>query len=226
MKNTFLFILLICVCECYAQDDGVMRMTKRYYRSDPFLSTFSDFVSHLLNDPTLKNTQFDKRTDSTRFYFEGDYSKHSPFNFKADSIHVVLSEREELSDTSGKLTPLYVYQLIAYAKPGEEGLSSIQKEFKLFKRRHYLNFETEKKHQISDSSKTEGEIMEFFPRRRSSFSAFRTAWISTSNNKNMFVLTLRFSIKDNWAYIPLPGRDPISIAGHFRMEPVFVDGDW
>jgi hypothetical protein len=206
MKRFSLLIVLITYSLAgRSQSDGVMRMTKHYHRSDPFLTSFSDFVAHLTNDPTLKNTRVDKRTDSTRYFFEGSYSLHNPFSFKTDSVRVVLSEREEMLDWHGRLVPLYTYQLIAYAKPGEEGLTSIKKEFKQFKRRYYINFEIEKLHQISDSTNATGEIMEFY---KSSFSAFRTAWISTNANENIFVLTLQFSVRDNWAYTPIPARKP------------------
>ena len=74
------FTVLITNHSSYGQDP-VSKITKTYFRPDPFSKEFSSFVLHLINDPTLTNKIVLKRTDSTLFYLEGRYITFNPFFF-------------------------------------------------------------------------------------------------------------------------------------------------
>jgi hypothetical protein len=113
-----LFLLLIC-CAAYGQS-SVFKITKEYFRSDPFQKEFSSFLKHLLNDPSLTNKVIEKRTDTSLFYFQGTYTSHNPFFFKPERVEVILAESMVELD-SLIIDTIYVYQLLAYHSDTMEG---------------------------------------------------------------------------------------------------------
>src|ERR1041384_8325632 len=100
MKRTLLLLFLVVSFYSHAQE--VQRIAKTYFRSNPFITPFSDFLNHLVKDPTLQNKNMHKKTDSTLFFFEGDYSTHRPFGLAGSHTHVVLAEKQEEAIDSGR----------------------------------------------------------------------------------------------------------------------------
>src|SRR6266404_4803476 len=102
MKKVRIFFLLIIITEyCHAQadefnsrvtnDNPIVHIAKDYFRSNPYNTYFSSFLNHLMNDPTLSDKTITKRTDSSFFFFMGNYNNHNPFGFKADRTEIRLA---------------------------------------------------------------------------------------------------------------------------------------
>lgn len=110
---------------CAAQD-AVRKVTKNYFRSDPFTGEFSAFLKHIINDPSIKGKELFQRSDTGLFYLHGFYSTHNPFFFKPKKIEVVLAEVEiNYSDSAAFTDTILLYQLVAYA----DSLNEVKKEF-------------------------------------------------------------------------------------------------
>src|SRR5260221_14739721 len=101
-RVSLIFSILFFSNFCPAQD-VLMQVAKNYFRSNPFDRAFSQFLSHLMNDPTVTNTTISKRTDTTFFYLRGDYTHHNPFFFKAKRTAVIVGEKEIVINDSLQL---------------------------------------------------------------------------------------------------------------------------
>ncbi|MBK5271357.1 MAG: hypothetical protein JJE22_10120 [Bacteroidia bacterium] len=205
MKKYFsiFFIATLLCCEISAQQI-IADIARKYYRSNPFESEFSQFLVHLMNDPTLKDKSIHKRTDSTLFFMEGIYTDHNPFSFKGRETKIILAEKEEAeNDSAGSLQITYLYQLVAYALPGEEGIKNIREEFDKFCRHYKRKFDGDNYKELKSAEKQVGEIRDYIS-GSTGFSPLSVAW-ATSNeqNNNLIAITIRFRVFDNRAYLPL-----------------------
>ena len=110
--------------------DAVRKVTKTYFRSDPFTSEFSGFLKHLINDPTIRDKEIFQRSDTGMFYVHGYYSTHNPFFFKPKKMEVVLAETVlSYSDSLDFKDTVLLYQLVAYGEPSLQGIKDVKKEF-------------------------------------------------------------------------------------------------
>jgi hypothetical protein len=175
-----------------------------YYRSNPFEKEFSKFLNHLMNDPTLINKIIHKKTDSTLFFLEGIYTSHNPCFFKASQTKIILAEREEAeSDSSKYLHTVFVYQLISYASPGDEGIKDVREEFEKFCRHYKKKFEGDHYKELKAEKKLTGEIRDYSLKYQGFF-PLSVAWAtSREHDVNIFALTIRFIVFDNQAYLPV-----------------------
>jgi hypothetical protein len=207
MKRTLLLLFLCASFYGHAQE--VNRIAKAYYRSNPFITPFSSFLEHLVNDPTLENKKIHKRTDSTLFFFEGDYRTHRPFGIP-DSYrtHVVLTEIEVEASDSGRsvVRTVYVYQLVGYSAAGDKGMKEVKKVFDRFTRKSEDDFAHKDYKELTRDGKQVGEINNFQLYPYLNFDHVTIAWANGQNGDNLFALTIRFIVSDNWGRVPyLPG---------------------
>ena len=75
---------------------SLKKVSENYFRSPPFEREFNLVLKHLMNDPTLSNKNILKKTDSTLFFLEGDYSNHNPFFFKATRTRIICCNGNDL----------------------------------------------------------------------------------------------------------------------------------
>jgi hypothetical protein len=202
MRKLLLLLLLLASSICYSQP--INRIAKTFYRSNPFIVSFSDFLTHLINDPTLENKKLMKKTDSTLFFLEGDYKTHRPFVLNDSRTHVILAEKEEALDSAGtSYRTVYVYQLIGYAAPGDEGLKEVKKEYERFCRKYKNGFNGGMYTQeLMLNEKQTGEICNFKLYQYLSFYPVTVAWAHSKDGTNLYALTMRFIMDDNKATIP------------------------
>src|SRR5262245_22315197 len=92
-RLSIIFLIIFFSSPCIVQD-VLLQVAKNYFRSNPFDREFSQFLSHIMNDPTLTNSIINKRTDTTFFYLRGEYTHHNPFFFKAKRTSVIVGEKE------------------------------------------------------------------------------------------------------------------------------------
>lgn len=211
MKKTILLLFLCASFYAHAQE--VERITKAYYRSNPFITPFSSFLEHLVNDPTLENKKTYKRTDSTLFFFEGDYRTHRPFGITGSNrTHVVLTETEEQALDSGKsvVRVVFIYQLVGYSSAGENGMKEVKKIFERFSKKNDDRFANKTYKELNRDGKQVGEVRNFQLYPYLDFDHVTAAWANAENGENIFAITIRFVVSNNWASAPyLPGLIPI-----------------
>ncbi len=87
----------------------------KYCRSNPYKGSFNSFLHHLVNDPTLKDKEQIKKTDSTLYSFSAFYTTHQPFPLKSSKVQVTLWEESVLLNKSLSIRDTLVnYILSAY----------------------------------------------------------------------------------------------------------------
>jgi hypothetical protein len=202
MKKFYLLLLVLSISTAHAQK--VYKIAQTYYRINPFNKEFNSFLIRLMDDPVLTNKTVNKKTDSTLFFLEGTYTSHSPFFFKATRTSIILAEREHITDSTGEVNNIFLYQLVGYAPPGKEGVNDIQKEFDKFCNRfkkgpHGVNIR-----ELKLQNKKTGEIRDYLLSNLV-FSPLTIAWSTSKNNEeNIFAITVRFTVVENRAYLPIP----------------------
>jgi hypothetical protein len=202
MKRMLLLFFLLTRLAVHGQEVFV-KISENYFRSSPFDKEFSKFLGHLMNDPTLTDKTINKKNDSTLFFFQGAYSTHNPYFFKAIKTKIILAEKEEILNDSLKLLhTVYVYQLIGYAPPGEEGIKDVKEEFEKFCRRYKKGFRDSNYEELKTNEKQSGEIRDF-SYRNLHFYPLTAAWAtSKDHNDNIFAITIRFKVFNNLPYLP------------------------
>ena len=204
----FLVLLIILSASQNAKGQhSLASISKDYYRSDPFKSSFSNFIQHLVNDPALLNKRIIKKTDSTLFYLEADYKSHNPFFFKASRTRIILAEREDVIviDSLSYINRVFHYQVIGYAPAGKEGIEDIQEEFEKFSRRFKKGFKGQQLQELGSVEAPLGAIRDFtYPHL--GFFPLTVAWVTSKDHtENLFAITVRFQVENDRAYLPLMG---------------------
>jgi len=185
------------------------KATEQYFRHDPFKNEFSQFLNNLINDPLLLQKEVKKTTDSTLFFLQGLYATHSPFFFPTITCKVVLAERLEYPDSLSLIPVRYfIYQLVGYAPSGEEGLKDVKKEFDKLNQRLKKGLVLSEEKDLKQDNGKSGMIVNY-TYNRIIFSPLTIAWASSADKKeNMVVLTVRFIMTNNQAYLPIPFDSP------------------
>jgi hypothetical protein len=203
MKRSLLLLFLLIQLSVRAQET-FLKISQTYFRSAPFGREFSKFLSHLMNDPTLTDKTINKKNDSTLFFFKGTYSSHNPFFFKALKTKIILAEKQEVvNDSLNLIHTIYVYQLIGYAPPGEDGARDVKEEFEKFCRRYKKGFWRSYYEKLkANENQSSGEISNFSFRNQT-FYPLTAAWAtSMDHNDNVFAITIRFQVYNNSPYLP------------------------
>jgi len=162
-------------------------------------------MKHLLNDPFIKDKVIEKRTDTSLFYFGGEYSSNvfNPFFFTPKRMEVALSEVPVKLDSTLTDT-IFVYELFVYADDNKEGKEEITKEYDKILKRYKNNFYKSEVRENPPGAKLQGGSHNFFDRYHA-ISPFAVALYGPTNKKEMcMVLTLRMEKYNNLAMLPAP----------------------
>lgn len=180
-----------------------------YFRHDPFKTDFSQFLTSLINDPTLSEKKINKKNDSTLFFIEGIYSSPSPFFFPASRCKIILAEQEEYLDSlSERPFTYFVYQLIGYAPPGNEGIKDVKEEFDKLNRRLKKGLDPVELKVLKKGSEQSGAIQNY-RYQGMIFQPLTIAWVTSADHKeNIIALSIRFFMDENKAYLPIPSNRP------------------
>jgi len=196
-----LLVLVLFFSSHYSQGQKTLiTVTQDYFRSNPYTQSFSDFLRHLTNDPTMVNKKMQKRSDSTLFYFTGRYTTHNPFFFKADTVTTYLMEHPAVigTDSLQQIDTLMIYMLVASLPYSKEAEQTIKKDAEKIKRRVRKAFDT------SDTLTTSGDA--FFTNYYYSIhpiSPFSVATMGPDEHQRMNLLIIvRFKIDGNEAVLP------------------------
>jgi hypothetical protein len=201
-KSSLLLLAFLIICCSTNSQEIVFKITREYFRSDPFRGEFSSFVKHLFNDPSLTNKLTEKRTDTSLFYFQGTYTNYNPFFFKPKRVEVILTEIEVDLDSLIKDT-LYTYQLLAYNDATKQGTDEIKKEFeKIYK--HYKNgFPKSDYKEDPPGGRFSGSVYNFFDNKHV-VSPFAIARYDVADSKEVcLILTIRMDTYEDKAILPM-----------------------
>ncbi len=200
-------LLLISLCLAakspVAAQEGLYQISDSYFRSNPYKSSFSVFLNHLLKDPTITDKHTQLRTDSTLFAFSGIYKNHNPFFYKPEKTVVILEEMPLRYDEA--LPPadtILNYQLIAYSPMSEKALKDVKKEFNKIHRVYSKRFSTSKHVPLEDTEEIRKEAYNYFVGHRV-LSPLTITWAHLKKD-NLLVLniTLRIKVIANEANLP------------------------
>lgn len=185
-----LFIISFYFTPSFAQE-GLYQFSKSYYRSDPFIGSFSGFLNHLLNDPSLQEKEIQKRTDSSLFYFSGIYKNHNPFFFKPKKIQILLQEVSVQYADSLVRDTIFVYQLLAYADGTEKSQQEVKREFEKIHRVFNKRFYNSNYQDLKTGETIAGGIHNYFV----AYSALAPVTIIWTKLDNEFVLNISLRMK-------------------------------
>jgi len=157
-----------------------------------------------MNDSEIMNPVVIKRTDTSLFYFKGDYKNFNPFFFKPVRTMVVFAEKEIiLNDSLHLLDTVITYQIAGYSPDGEEGVKDVMQEFKRFDRKYLKKFKSSDFTELKSNGEVYGGIRNYFT-GLSYLSPLSAAWQKIGDNRgNVFVITLRFKMSENDAILPV-----------------------
>jgi len=201
MRKLYLLFLILSIhaYDTHSQQP-VHRVSKSYFRSDPFSTSFGAFVQHLLNDPAITGKKVERKTDSTFFSFEGTYSSFNPFFSKPDKIDVVLIEFSTSVNDSLPPDTLYSYQLIAFYADDKDGEKTVKKEFERIDKRiksYFAGSNTE-----DNPGGVEGKLYNYFVPYHL-LAPFSLGWYRHVESKQLYlVLTLRLKPIENETQMP------------------------
>jgi hypothetical protein len=193
------FIVSFSSSFSFAQD-GLRQFSKSYYRSDPFIGEFSDFLNHLINDPLLREKEMQKRTDTSLFYFSGIYTNYNPFFFKPKKIELLLQETSVNYTDSLPHDTIFIYQLLAYADSNDKGQQAVKKEFEKIHRVFNKRFYKSNYQNLKTGEVITGGLHNYFV----SYSGLAPVSVAWGKLENDFVLNISLRIKYNANRAVLP----------------------
>jgi len=178
----------------------------KYFRSNPYIGTFSSFINHLVNDPTLTDKEEVKKTDSTLYSFTGFYTKHHPFAFKTGKMQVSLWEESMLlNDTLSLRDTVVNYLLSAHLPYTEANEKMVKKEVAHIYNRNKRYFsETRKIDMKNKKGEINGGGYNMFLLMHG-IAPFATLWQIDEKKKEISLhLLFRISNSNNQSESPLP----------------------
>src|SRR5690349_6969591 len=191
MKKNLLFLFFISVVHTSSfSQEGLLQFTKSYFRSDPFVSEFSAFLKHLMNDPLLKDKKSSTRTDTSFFYFSGVFTNYNPFFFKPKRVEVALVEAPVQFSESMPADTILVYQLLAYADANDNEEQDIKKEFDKIHRQFNKKFSDSNFQDLKTGNKIQGGVHNYFI-SSTAIAPISVAWGKIKDNEFVLNLMLR-----------------------------------
>lgn len=171
----------------------ISKIIKDYFRSDPYQHGFGWFLQRLMNDPILVNKIVNKRTDTSFFFFQGDYKNYSPFSFLANRTEIILAEKEfVVNDSLSLKDTLFVYQLLGYNANGESGLKAVKSEFSKFNRHFGKHFLTQSS-EVKNGTEVTAVVQDYFIQGIEG-SPLTIAWIKLDESQNAFSIAIRLKV--------------------------------
>jgi hypothetical protein len=183
------------------KDNPIYKIARTYFRSNPFNVHFSTFLNHLMHDPTLSNKTLNKRTDTSLFFFSGEYKGHNPYGFKADKVDIRLAEREvNMEDSVSTMDTLLFYQLVGYSY-GTGASEAVKKEYSKFDRKFGQHFYGEDS-VLKEGNEPVGMVKNYFLISESYLSPLSISWGKLDDLHSVFTIMFRIKLTQNIATLP------------------------
>jgi len=198
----YVMLLLLLHAGAQAQQDPMWKFTKTYFRSNPFIGHFSDFLEHVMHDPQLVNKRTQYRTDSTLFRFTGTYTSFNPFGFKPQRVDVALVEENiVLYEDRPQGDTIMVYTIIAYGDSTEKGLNEVRNEYLRIDRKTKRYFADSEEEDLSDSVHAGAGTNYFVD--YSQLSPVSVEWITGLVRQPLLRVTIRVRNRGNESVLPM-----------------------
>lgn len=207
MRKLYLaFVISAFTCiSAQAQDEILLQFSHNYFRSDPFQGQFSSFIQHLVSDPGITEKDFNKRTDTSLFYFLGVYKNYNPFFFKPKRVQIQLEEAViRYNDSLHVQDTILVYQLMAYNDDTKDGRQELKKEFDKINRKYGKKFYDHKYDDLKSDDYVIGGIHHYFVAWHG-LAPVSVLWQEDKEKKEVILsLTIRMKTSNNYATLPAP----------------------
>ena len=192
--------LFILVSVTGTSQGPMQSMLKTYFRTHPFDMKFSSFILSFQRDPWFTTDVYERRTDTSLFYFSGSYKNFNPFTYTPKEIRVIVAEEIMAhSDSLQTLDTIINYQLMGLTNPGPEYQKLVEKEFRKFHTSKSRHFSESDHKNFQREGKIVAEIKNYF------IFPFIIAPVTTAwghlkeTDQYVFTITIRFKIKQNIA---------------------------
>jgi hypothetical protein len=205
MRKILLTLFITSFCVTGFAQEGLFQFSKIYFRSNPFAGSFSGFLNHLLNDPSLLEKETQKRTDTSLFYFTAFYKNYNPFFFKPAKVQVLLQEASVNYGDSLANDTIFIYQLVAYAGGAEKGEQEVKREFERIHRVFNKKFYNSNYEDLTNGERS-GGVHNYFV-AYSTLAPATTLWTKL-NNEFVLNITLRFKASENRAALAASLNNP------------------
>jgi hypothetical protein len=205
MKRFFLLSLsLACISFVQAQNP-LQKVLKSYFRSHPFDTRFSSFITSLQKDPWFTIEEYSRRTDTSFFYLTGTYKNFNPFRYQAKEVRLIIAEVEFIhADSLKTLDTIINIQLMKITDTGIADKTAVSKEFSRFHKNHFSGFWKNNYDNFKSKGEMIAEVYHYFI-YPFSIPPVTVAWGSIPASKEYtFTITLRCKVKQNIADLIMP----------------------
>ncbi len=163
------------------------------------------FLEHLLRDPDILDKKIQHRTSTQLFSFTGRYKKYSKFFFVPDSVRINLQEiTVPKGDDMSQLDTIMVYQITAYAKPGDKGQRDVAKEWEKIKKVWSKRFFDREEEDAGKDNGGQGKYLHLFL-PQFSLSPLTIGYRNIPGDTIKPVLSITLRLKQQEDYVNLPG---------------------
>lgn len=201
--------LLAISCCCFIIGIGKAQtnlgyVAGKYFRSNPYKTDYNVFLTHLINDPDIKNKEQIKKTDSTLYSFSGTYAIYQPFKFKAEKVLISLKEKSFLLDETLSDT-MVNYMISAFLPNTADNQKIIKKEAaRVYKKNKRLFHSSNRQDIVNDKKVITGSRYNMFV-LMNAMAPMSIIWkVEEATNKIALHLLFRISYNNNRSDTPLP----------------------
>jgi hypothetical protein len=181
---------------------------KDYFRTNPFETRFSTYLTSLQKDPWLSIEEFSRRTDSSFFFLTGVYKNVNPFHYPIKEVRLIIAEGEFIHNDSLKtLDTIITIQLLGITDTASANKANVAKEFKRFNNKYSDAFWKNSYDKIERPNGVSAEVYNYFIYPYA-ISPISCAWGHIpETGEYTFTITIRCKVKENIADVILtPGE--------------------
>lgn len=204
MKRFILILLSISWYNLIHAQNPMQAIIKDYFRTNPFETRFSTYLTSLQKDPWFSIEEYSRRTDSSFFFLTGTYKNYNPFHYPVKEVRLIVAEGQFIhTDSLKTLDTIITIQLLGITDTTSSGKANVMKEFKRFNNKYasaFWNFNYDK---IEKENQLTAEIYNYFIYPYST-SPISDAWGKIPGTRQFtFTISIRCKVKENIADVIL-----------------------
>jgi hypothetical protein len=205
LMKRFLLLIFSLYCIGFTQAQNPMQaILKDYFRTNPFETRFSTYLTSLQKDPWLSIEEFSRRTDSSFFYLTGTYKNYNPFHYPVKEVRLIVAEGQFIhTDSLKTLDTIITIQLLGITDTTSSNKANVTKEFKRFYNKYASAFWNYSYDKVEKANQLTAEVYNYFIYPYS-ISPISDAWGRIpGTNQFTFTITIRCKVKENIADVIL-----------------------
>lgn len=175
-----------------------------YFRTNPFETRFSTYLTSLQKDPWLSIEEFSRRTDSSFFFLTGTYKNFNPFHYPVKEVRLIIAEGQFIhTDSLKTIDTIITIQLLGITDTATSNKVNVTKEFKRFNNKYASAFWNYRYDKVEKASQITAEVNNYFIYPYS-ISPISDAWGRIPGTHQFtFTITIRCKLKENIADVIL-----------------------